>query len=1504
MCFGADCFRVSKLHDKCDCDTPGAFAPKHVCSTCDLDRIHACMSGVSEEILDLIAVDSGATASFIRAKNRKLLKGSITSSDVRVIGIEGSAQKARGKGKLVVTLKDVRTGNLYEVDFGYAHLLDKSPIDLLSISQSILLKLKFHFERDNCYLELPDGVRLPLLQSNGLFYLPIPKLQEIASIEQERVPEVQHAHATLRPVTIVDDDEEDVDDNIEEDETSSQPDPFWKAYMISPTPQPMPTLAGHQTYFASDVLAALEETGQHEAYALATFQMWHNRLRHISPPLLRKLHSMGFIRGLDISGNKHERQCDCGICRLAKSKLRGVNKRNAKRPGKPGERVSTDLKVLPIRCIENLKYVIPFIDHYSGHCLVFFASNKKAETIAAIMKTYIKEMKLLGVQVQEISSDRGSEFFRQDSKTLGADDRWAQHALHVFKTTCEEMGVKHVAQPVGEHEHVAESWFSRHSVSVDSMLAHARLSGILAPLAYAYSCFIENRMPCIRHDRFMSPLQIINGTAPDFTHFKTFGCDAYQCEPNDAHAKVPGVVRGRKMIFVGFNSGCKGYALFDPVERRLVSGSTNVVFNENLNDRLDQLRMWDRRRQMLKNKKSMEQQPLQLDDFDIDPADPTSASAVRRLFTDPDEPTLLSDFVDEALDSPGAEGEHAADVDSLEADDVDPEKVDKKPPLSPLHPKKIAAQDGLRALNESNNMRPVRTVRIGKRSQLTLEERRFLRRAQELDTMCVFQTPCPKKGSSPSRTRYLRYMKANTLKQAISLGAKPADILWDFERGWIVFPEVEPIEEGHVIDAMQLCEEHDVKHCVDRYGALCVGKTKTTDYMLAALFEQHDLERRKFLFNDMMQKAFDPDVLPRELDGIFARTKFSEKCARKILCFYSMKLACTGLVTDDFAARGWNLEPEPTNPDMALAKENLEHKKWKEAMDEEVDSFNKFGVYRAVREVEAKRQGKQILTCRWVYKRKVGSDGSVGRYRARLVARGFEQRDGDSYDSDTIHSPVVSKDGLRMMLSLAAGHNMRLHQLDVSAAFLQSELDSPLYMHAPAGFEHYVKPGEILELHKATYGLKQGSSSFFAALRTHLCGTDDKKSRCKNLAAYLSASPTEGYTEKDAKPRGAASMGSGSATGQPPSLGFKSITGDPCIFVRNDSRGKIVVCTYVDDLTYACSNDELAAEFLREMRTRFSIKEGEGAPVSWLLSMAVSQSIEEGYVRISQETYTQAIADKFLTKEEQERGANIRHPMLHSQPLTKCDPSEAVHKSKFDYLSCIGSLLHLVNCTRPDIAYAVGALARFASAPSAKHVEAAKRVCLYCLNTKTLGIQYNRDHTENANIPIVMQNAAHPCDPDKEQGFKIFADSAYADDVSRKSTFGNITFLNGGPISWQSTLAKTVALSTAEAEINSAVEAAKLALHLRLMLAEMTFSKPLPIWIGEDSSSAISQAGSGIRHVRNAKHYECRLRWLQEVISSGDVRFRYVNTELQAADPMTKAMDEQKFTHFRRIMMT
>jgi hypothetical protein len=171
--------------------------------------------------------------------------------------------------------------------------------------------------------------------------------------------------------------------------------------------------------------------------------------------------------------------------------------------------------------------------------------------------------------------------------------------------------------------------------------------------------------------------------------------------------------------------------------------------------------------------------------------------------------------------------------------------------------------------------------------------------------------------------------------------------------------------------------------------------------------------------------------------------------------------------------------------------------------------------------------------------------------------------------------------------------------------------------------------------------------------------------------------------------------------------------------------------------------------------------------------------------------------------------------------------------------------------------------------------------------TRTLGIVYSRDGN-HVNEPLIYENAIHPLDPNKELPFQVFADSAYADSPTKRSTFGNVTMLNGGPISWSSTLAKTVALSTAESEINSAVEAAKLALHLRNMLMEMSSDTThRKIIIGEDNTAAISQASKGIRAVRNAKHYEVRLRFLQEVIESGEVGMTYCETGKMLADMFT-----------------
>ena len=94
-------------------------------------------------------------------------------------------------------------------------------------------------------------------------------------------------------------------------------------------------------------------------------------------------------------------------------------------------------------------------------------------------------------------------------------------------------------------------------------------------------------------------------------------------------------------------------------------------------------------------------------------------------------------------------------------------------------------------------------------------------------------------------------------------------------------------------------------------------------------------------------------------------------------------------------------------------------------MDDEMRSMERFGVYRRV--LKSAARGRQILGCRWVYKRKVNKFGQVCRYRARLVAQGFLQRAFDSYQPDETYSPVVHKDTLRMFLSLCAAEDLEVY---------------------------------------------------------------------------------------------------------------------------------------------------------------------------------------------------------------------------------------------------------------------------------------------------------------------------------------------------------------------------------------------------------------------------------------------------------------------------------------------
>ena len=133
--------------------------------------------------------------------------------------------------------------------------------------------------------------------------------------------------------------------------------------------------------------------------------------------------------------------------------------------------------------------------------------------------------------------------------------------------------------------------------------------------------------------------------------------------------------------------------------------------------------------------------------------------------------------------------------------------------------------------------------------------------------------------------------------------------------------------------------------------------------------------------------------------------------------------------------------------------------------------------------VELPRDRKAVGS-KWVYKVKKNADGSVERYKARLVAQGFTQKFGIAYDET--FCPVVRFESVRTVIALAVQYGLKLHQMDVATAFLNGELKEEVYMKQPEGFETEGQEHLVCRLKQSIYGLKQSSRCWNSVLDKRL----------------------------------------------------------------------------------------------------------------------------------------------------------------------------------------------------------------------------------------------------------------------------------------------------------------------------------------------------------------------------------------------------------------------------------
>ncbi|CAI7932708.1 unnamed protein product [Closterium sp. NIES-54] len=157
------------------------------------------------------------------------------------------------------------------------------------------------------------------------------------------------------------------------------------------------------------------------------------------------------------------------------------------------------------------------------------------------------------------------------------------------------------------------------------------------------------------------------------------------------------------------------------------------------------------------------------------------------------------------------------------------------------------------------------------------------------------------------------------------------------------------------------------------------------------------------------------------------------------------------------------------------ALESSDAEEWKKAMESELKSIEENGTWEFVELPD----GRKAITSKWLFKIKSDTDGKIERYKSRLVAKGYHQK--EKVDYKELFTPVVKPTTLRTLLAGATIKGWVVKQMDVTIAFLNGILEEEIFMAQPKGF--YDGSGRVWKLKKVLYGLKQAPRQWYLKLR-------------------------------------------------------------------------------------------------------------------------------------------------------------------------------------------------------------------------------------------------------------------------------------------------------------------------------------------------------------------------------------------------------------------------------------
>jgi len=358
---------------------------------------------------------------------------------------------------------------------------------------------------------------------------------------------------------------------------------------------------------------------------------------------------------------------------------------------------------------------------------------------------------------------------------------------------------------------------------------------------------------------------------------------------------------------------------------------------------------------------------------------------------------------------------------------------------------------------------------------------------------------------------------------------------------------------------------------------------------------------------------------------------------------------------------------EPQN--LKEAKASPESAHWMQAINEELNNLKRLQTWEEVEETS----NVNCIESKWIFKIKRDANGEIARFKARLVARGFSQKEGIDYDQT--YAPVARFAIVRLFLAMSVIFGWTTRHMDIKCAYLNGQLKEQLHMRLPT-IQDDEKP-RIVKLLRPIYGLKQSGHNWNETINSFLIEN-----------------------------------------------GFVCLKSSNCTY-RYDLDTFLII--YVDDIAIFSRSEEKLNKIVHIIEEKYEARDlGE---ISYFLGVNILRN-PEGNIQINQRRYIQELLDRYGLQECRTAYIPMEPGNLLSSKDSPTTNEEKQEMKSIPYRELIGSLNYISQCTRPDIAFAVSKLAQFSSNPGRKHWNEAKRTLRYLGTTMDHNLTYDSNDTK------------------------------------------------------------------------------------------------------------------------------------------------------------------------------